>query len=138
MVDVCTLAKKRWSGWDLNSSLSSHSYPLWVIGTSQDGLGRGFNSHPVHLYQSGKLRYCFELGINNCRTNSAAMHIEDIQRLVTEEIEKMLKVVLLSSSRCTRAYIRNQHSLKPTTPNRMGFTHSGLIESRTMESQQLI
>jgi hypothetical protein len=39
-----------------------------------------------------QLRYWFERVLNKCRTNSAATHIEDTQRLVSE-IE-MFKVVL--------------------------------------------
>jgi hypothetical protein len=53
------------------------------------------------------------------RQKEEADHIEDTERLVTEEIE-ILKVVLLSSSRCTRAYIRNQRSLKPRLPTEHG------------------
>jgi hypothetical protein len=36
-----------------------------------------------------QLRYWFEFTLGDCRTNSAAMHIEDTQRLVTEEIEML-------------------------------------------------
>jgi hypothetical protein len=38
------------------------------------GLGRGFkSSHPVHYYQSGKLRHCFTFILDECRTKSLAM-----------------------------------------------------------------
>jgi hypothetical protein len=68
-----------------------------------------------------------------------AMHIEDTQRLVTEEIE-MLKVVLYLVRRDIRArrHTASKQPLKLRSPNRMGFTHGGLIEPRTAESQQLI
>jgi hypothetical protein len=57
------------------------------------GWGRGFKSHPVHFYLRWKYGIILSSILTNCRTNPAAMHIEDTQRLVTGEIE-MLKVVL--------------------------------------------
>jgi len=69
-----------WSSWILNSKFSLKSCspfrqemepPL-----QRAGWGRGFNSHPVHFYRSGKIRYWTEFGFNKCRAHSAAMPIE--------------------------------------------------------------